>query len=102
MKVGHFQTLIALNPDPQARLHLDSNGTLLTPDYIDQLAREAGVADIGVEPRGVGVPTFQRVTGAADTELAGRYLETAWQAVEYMVATYPDWVFCISIRISRS
>jgi pyruvate formate lyase activating enzyme len=97
-----MRTLKALNPDPQTRLRLDSNGTPLTPDYIDELVLEAGVTDIGVEPKAVQVPTFQRVTGVADTELAGRYLETAWQAVEYVVATYPDWVFCISIRIPRS
>jgi pyruvate formate lyase activating enzyme len=91
--VGFFQALKALNPDPQARLHLDSNGTLLTLDYIDELVLEAGVTDIGVEPKAVQVATFQRVTGIADAELAGRYLETSWQAVEYVVAAYADRVF---------
>jgi pyruvate formate lyase activating enzyme len=75
--VGFFQALKALNPDPQARLHLDSNGTLLTSDYIDELVLEAGVTDIGVEPKAVQVSTFQRTTGIADEALAGRYLETA-------------------------
>jgi hypothetical protein len=32
--VGYFKELKALNPDPEARLHLDSNGTVLAPDYI--------------------------------------------------------------------
>jgi pyruvate formate lyase activating enzyme len=91
--VGFFQTLKALNSDPQARLHLDSNGTLLTPDYIDELVLEAGVTDIGIEPKAVQVSTFQRVTGITDVELAGRYLETAWQAVEYVAAAYADRVF---------
>jgi len=100
--VGFFQALKALNPDPQARLHLDSNGTLLTPDYIDELVLEAGVTDIGVEPKAVEAATFQRITGVADAALAKRYLETAWQAVEYVATTlraepqdeaYPDRVF---------
>lgn len=91
--VGYFQALKALNPDPQARLHLDSNGTLLTPDYIDELVLEAGVTDIGVEPKAVSVPPFQHITGITDPALAGRYLVTAWQAVEYIAATYPGRVF---------
>jgi pyruvate formate lyase activating enzyme len=74
-------------------LHLDSNGTLLTPDYIDELVVEASVTDIGVEPKSVQVWTFQRITGITDAALAKRYLETAWQAVEYVAATYADRVF---------
>jgi pyruvate formate lyase activating enzyme len=91
--VSYFQALKALNPDPGARLHLDSNGTLLTPDYIDELVLEAGVTDIGVEPKAVQVSTFQRFTGVADAALAERYLDTAWRAVEYIATTYPDRVF---------
>jgi pyruvate formate lyase activating enzyme len=91
--VQYFQMLKALNPDPGARLHLDSNGTLLTPDYIDELVVEASVTDIGVEPKSVQVWTFQRITGITDAALAKRYLETAWQAVEYVAATYADRVF---------
>jgi pyruvate formate lyase activating enzyme len=91
--VGYFQALKALNPDPQARLHLDSNGTLLTPDYLDELVLGAGVTDLGIEPKAVRVATFQRITGIADAALAGRYLETAWRAVEYVAATYPGRVF---------
>jgi hypothetical protein len=65
----------------------------LTLDHINELVLEAGVTDIGVEPKAVGVPTFQRVTGAADTELVGRYLETAWQAVECVAAAYAGRIF---------
>jgi pyruvate formate lyase activating enzyme len=91
--VQYFQALKALNPDPQARLHLDSNGTLLTPDYMDELILEAGVTDLGIEPKAVQVATFQGITGIADAALARRYLDTAWQAVEYVVTTYSDRVF---------
>jgi pyruvate formate lyase activating enzyme len=91
--VQYFQALKALNPDPQARLHLDSNGTLLTPDYIDELILEAGVTDIGIEPKAAQVATFQGITGVADAALAGRYLDTAWRAVEYVVTSYSGRVF---------
>ena len=76
--MSYFQALKDLNPDPGARLHLDSNGTLLTPDYIDELVLEAGVTDMGVEPKAVQVTTFQRITGVTDAALAERYLDTAW------------------------
>jgi pyruvate formate lyase activating enzyme len=91
--VQYFQALKSLNPDPEARLHLDSNGTLLTPDYIDELILEVGVTDIGIEPKAMQVATFQCITGIADAGLAKRYLDTAWQAVEYVAATYSDRVF---------
>lgn len=91
--VTYFQTLKALNPDFRARLHLDCNGTLLTPDYVDELVLEAGVTDIGVEPKAVRVETFQQITGITSTTLARRYLETAWQGIEYIVASYKDRVF---------
>jgi pyruvate formate lyase activating enzyme len=91
--VEYFKVLKTLNPDPQARLHLDSNGTLLTPGYIDELVLEAGVTDVGIEPKAVEVATFRRITGIADPDLAGHYLETAWRAIEYVSATYSDQVF---------
>jgi pyruvate formate lyase activating enzyme len=91
--VAYFQALKALNPASQARLHLDSNGTLLTRDYIDELVLEAGVTDIGIEPKAVQVSTFQRITSIRDADLVRRYLETAWEAVEYVAATYHDRVF---------
>ncbi|PCN49936.1 radical SAM protein, partial [Candidatus Geothermarchaeota archaeon ex4572_27] len=88
-----FRHLRRLNPDPKARLHLDSNGTVLTPDYIDELV-EAGVTDIGVEPKGVRVETFMHITGVQDRELAARYLENSWRAIKYIVDNYyPEKVF---------
>lgn len=91
--VEFFKELRRQNFDPEARLHLDSNGTLLTPDYIDELVEEAGVTDIGVEPKGVCVETFMRISGVADRNLARRYLETAWGAIEHIVDRYADRVF---------
>jgi len=91
--VGYFKELKALNPDPEARLHLDSNGTVLTLDYIDELITEAGVTDIGIEPKGIHPETFMSITGIADEALAQRYLNTAWEAVTYVVENCRDRVF---------
>jgi len=90
--VQYFRELKALNPDPDARLHLDSNGTLLSRDYIDELI-DAGVTDIGIEPKGVYPQTFMRIAGIEDEALARRYLGTAWRAIEYVVSRYKDRVF---------
>ncbi len=77
---------------PRIRRHLDSNGTLLTPDYIDELV-EAGCNNIGVEPKCINVDTYMRITGLRDRDLALRYLETAWRAVEYIYERYGDRVY---------
>ena len=88
-----FKHLRALNPDPKARLHLDSNGTMLTPDYIDELV-EAGITDIGVEPKGVKTETFMYITGIDDRELASKFLDNSWRAIKYIVDHYyPERVF---------
>lgn len=91
--IQYFKALKDLNPDPEARLHLDSNGTLLTQDYIDELILEAGVTDIGIEPKGVHPKTFMRIAGIQDEGLARRYLDTAWSAIEYVASTYRESVF---------
>lgn len=91
--VSFFRRLRELNQDARARLHLDSNGTLLTPDYVDELV-EAGVTDIGVEPKAVSLDTYMKITGLTSRELASRFLETAWRAVKYIADEYyPERVF---------
>jgi pyruvate formate lyase activating enzyme len=90
--VRYFQELRRLNPNPEARIHLDSNGSLLTPDYVDELV-EAGMTDVGIEPKGVHVPTFVGLTGLTDKALAQRYLDTAWTAVSYVASRYRERVF---------
>ncbi len=74
---------------PKVRKHLDSNGTLLTPDYIDELV-EAGCNNIGIEPKCVKVETYMRITGIRDRDLAIKYLETSWRAIEYTYERYGD------------
>ncbi|MET1160669.1 MAG: radical SAM protein [Thermoprotei archaeon] len=77
---------------PGTRRHLDSNGTLLTPDYIDELV-EAGCNNIGVEPKCVRVETYMKITGLQDRGLAQQYLTTAWKAIEYIYENYSDRVY---------
>ena len=90
--IQYFKELRKLNPDRKARLHLDSNGTLLTHGYIDDLV-EAGCNNIGVEPKGVHVDTFMEITGIKDKELAERYLKTSWEAAKYLIDEYEDKVY---------
>ncbi|MEM3816240.1 MAG: radical SAM protein, partial [Candidatus Bathyarchaeia archaeon] len=88
----YFRELRRLNPDKKARLHLDSNGTLLTPSYIDALI-EAGANNIGVEPKGLRLETFMNISGIRDESLAERYLKTSWEAVKYLADKYKDRVY---------
>jgi len=77
---------------PKIRRHLDSNGTLLTPDYIDDLV-QAGCNNIGIEPKCVEVSTYMKITGLNDPELAKKYLDTAWRAIKYCYENYQDKVY---------
>lgn len=74
------------------RRHLDSNGTVLTPDYVDELV-EAGCNNIGIEPKCVRTETYMRITGIRDRDLAEEYLRTAWRAVEYVYSKYQGKVY---------
>jgi len=88
-----FRELRRLNPDSQARLHLDTNATILTPDYVDELI-EAGVTDIGPDIKGLKTETFMRITGITNKRLAERYLRNEWEITKYMVDNYyPKRVF---------
>lgn len=88
-----FKELKNLNPDKKARLHLDTNATVLTSSYIDQLV-EAGVTDLGPDLKALSLKTFRLVTGIAEKELAKKYMITSWNAVEYIAEEYyPHKVF---------
>ncbi len=89
----YFKELKRLNPDERARLHLDSNGAVLTKDYIDELVLDCSVTDLGVEPKAARIETFVKITGIADRELARKYFETSWAAVKYIADNYLDRAF---------
>jgi len=58
-----------INSDPEARLHVDTNGSILTEDYIDELV-DAGMTDIGIDLKALKNETFMRITGLKDERLA--------------------------------
>jgi pyruvate formate lyase activating enzyme len=75
------------------RLHLDTNATILTPDYIDNLV-DVGVTDIGLDVKAVSLDTFQTITGIENQKLAHQYLNTEWNAVKHIADSYyPEDVF---------
>lgn len=90
--IEYIRELRRLNPDRKARFHVDTNASLLTKDYIDELV-ESGVTDIGPDLKGYSVETFMRITGLVDRKLAEIYHKTSWDAVKYLVDNYRDKVF---------
>ena len=90
--IQYVKELKRLNPDGNARIHVDTNASILTRDYINELV-EAGVTDTGLDLKGYYPQTFMRITAVGDTELAEKYLHTAWDAVRYLISTYKDMVF---------
>lgn len=71
--------------DKDVRIHVDTNGSLLTSDYIDELVN-AGMTDIGIDLKALSLDTFTRIT--AVPEDAERYLKTAWDAVKYILENH--------------
>ena len=90
--LDYVRELKKLNPDPSARVHVDTNGSILTKDYIDELV-EAGMTDVGPDLKGLYLESFVRITGVKDQKLAERYNTTAWNAVRYLIEKYKDRVF---------
>ena len=88
--VEFFKELRRLNP--YRRLHLDSNGTILTQDYIDELV-EAGCNNIGVEPKALRLNTYMKIIGIHNHDLARRYLNTSWTALKHLADKYMDKVY---------
>lgn len=90
--VKYIQELRKLNPDEKARFHVDTNASILTKDYIDELV-EAGMTDIGPDLKGLSLETFMRITGLTDKDQAKKYHQTTWEAVKYLVNNYKDKIF---------
>ncbi|MDI6903623.1 MAG: radical SAM protein [Methanocellales archaeon] len=100
--IQYIQELRKLNQDEDARFHVDTNGSILTDDYMDALV-EAGMTDIGIDLKGLDTETFMRITGIKDERLAENYHKTAWEAVRYILDNHKDKVFLgIGIPYNRS
>ena len=81
-----------LNPEPETRLHVSTNGSLLTEDYIDELV-DAGLTDLGIDIKALEIDTFARITGLDDRELVQTCKDSAWKAVDYVFHRYHGKVF---------
>ncbi|NPD89142.1 MAG: radical SAM protein [Asgard group archaeon] len=90
--VSLVSNLKFLNPDSLARIHVDTNASILTPDYIDELVN-AGLTDIGPDLKGNSVETFMKITNLKDQELAKRYFDTSWNAVKYILDNHYGKIF---------
>ncbi len=90
--IGFVSHLKHLNPDTSARIHVDTNASLLTPDYIDELVN-VGLTDIGPDLKGNSVETFMKITNLKDQELARRYFNTSWNAVKYILDNHYGKIF---------
>lgn len=73
--------------DKKVNIHIDTNGTVLTPKYIDELI-DSGMNRIGIDLKGINVKTFQNITGVSVHQLAVKYLENSWNAVKYIADNY--------------
>lgn len=85
-----FRSLRRMNPG--TRLHLDSNGTILTRDYVDELV-EAGCNNIGVEPKAGRPSTYMKITGLRDEEDAEKFFNNSWSIAEYIADNYLEDVY---------
>jgi len=90
--IEYVKAVKELNPDADARIHIDTNGSILTDDYIDELI-EAGMTDIGIDLKGCTTETFRRITAVKEIRLAELYLATAWNAVRYLGESYEGMLF---------
>ena len=90
--IAYLKNLKKLNPDKDARFHVDTNAVILTKEYIDRLV-EAGMTDIGPDIKALTLPTFKKITGIKNEELAKKLLETEWAAVKYLINQYWGKIF---------
>lgn len=77
---------------PDSRIQLDTNASLLTPDYIDELIA-AGVTDVSPDFKALRIKTFMTLSGVHDKNLAKQYIQTVWRAIEHIQVRYADQVF---------
>jgi len=86
--------------NPIARIHVDTNGSILTEDYIDELV-DAGMTDIGIDLKALRLSTFMEMTGLMDAGLAAKYLQTAWEAAKYLHDRHPQVFLGIGIPFNE-
>lgn len=80
------------NQDENVKIHVDTNGTILSHDYIDELVK-CGMTDIGIDLKSLNVSTYMNITCLNDKKLAEKYLETSWSAIKYIIDNYFEDIF---------
>lgn len=75
--------------DGSLNIHVDTNGTILTRDYIDELVL-AGMRRIGIDLKGLRPETFMRITGMEDRKTSEAYLENSWDAIRYIATGHRE------------
>jgi pyruvate formate lyase activating enzyme len=80
------------NAAPNIRIQLDTNASLLTADYIDDLV-ECGITHVSPDIKALHVKTFMKLCGIQSEEKAQKYLETSWQAIRYINDRYSKELF---------
>lgn len=98
--IQYLTELKRLNPEPQTRFHVDTNGSILTKDYIDELV-QAGMTDIGIDLKAHDINTFMKITGLENQKLAQKYKDVALKSVKYILEKYPDIFLGIGIPYNR-
>lgn len=77
---------------PESHIQLDTNASVLTPDYLDELI-ETGVTDVSPDLKAFRIETFMKITGIRNKEDAQSYMQTTWKAIRHLHANYVDRVF---------
>jgi pyruvate formate lyase activating enzyme len=79
------------------RIQLDTNASLLTPDYIDELV-QAGITDISPDLKALHPESFMSLSGINAKETARQYLDTSWNALRYLNRAYRDRI-CTAVSL---
>jgi pyruvate formate lyase activating enzyme len=97
---GAIRHLKRLNKDEKARIHVDTNASIFTKDYLDELVL-AGMTDIGIDIKSLHLDTFEKITGTTG-KVAKKYLENEWFSAKYMIENHPDVFTGIGIPYNRA
>lgn len=77
---------------PESRIQLDTNASVLTPEYIDELIA-AGITDVSPDFKAIRTETFMKISGVHNRQDAQQYMHSVWQAITYLHTNYADKVF---------
>jgi len=87
-----LETIKNIRREKNVNIHIDTNGTILNPEYIDQLVKK-GMTQIGIDLKALKIKTFKRITGIKDKKIAKEYLENSWNATKYIINNYQEEVY---------